>query len=129
MATTTQVQTRGGLCGPFTLIFFVGILLLAFVILMSGLPALNDHAVERHESAAVDAWGYINSLPSKDFCKWQCNDGRTRYMCNVRGTDNWAVAVVEDGQLITAFLATQHYARGIIEGAGCNANPLHYNHP
>jgi hypothetical protein len=93
------------------------------------LPALNDHAVNKHGQKAVDAWTHINSIPNKNFCKWRCPDGRIRYMCHIPRTNEWAVAVTtSDGGLITSFLATQRYARKFIEEAGCN-NPFRLSHP
>jgi hypothetical protein len=92
------------------------------------LPGLNDHAREKHGQEANKAWNYINSLPVRDYCKWTCPDQRTRYVCNVRGSNDWAVAVLEGGVLITSFIANQEYARGVIDTLGCK-NPWRMSHP
>jgi hypothetical protein len=94
-------------------------------------PALNDHAVNKHGAAALTAWEHISRSAKSNFCKWKCPDGRTRYLCWIRGVDEWAFAAVnEDGSLATSFLTTQKYARKIIKDAGCT-NPFHYGnaHP
>lgn len=143
MATVTQTRERktgGSGFGCILLIVIVGAVLFGFLSMMgtslgtittnsAPLPALNDHAVNKHGAAAVTAWEHINRSAKSDFCKWKCPDGRTRYLCWIRSLNEWAFAAInEDGSLATSFLTTQRYARKIIDEAGCK-NPWHYSHP
>ena len=127
MTTAEATQQRGSGCG---LVILLGLgFLVLMLVLSAGMPALNDHAQNKHGQAAVDAWQYISDMPGRNRCRWRCGDGRDRYVCNIKGTDDWAIAVVEKGNLITAFVATHDYAKHVIDEAGCNANPLHFSHP
>lgn len=137
MATIAQGQSRSGGGGCIVLILIAGAIIMGFLSLVGGslgagaeqsLPALNDHAIQKHGQQAVNAWQYIDSLAIKDFCKWECPDQRTRYVCNIKGSNDWAVAVLEDGHLITSFVTNQEYAKGVIDSAGCG-NPWRLSHP
>lgn len=138
MTTATQTQERKTGSSGFGCILLVAILgavLFGFLSLMGSsltsapLPALNDHARDKHGAAAITAWEYINSSPKSNFCKWTCPDGRTRYLCWISKLNEWAFAAVNtDGTLATSFLTTQRYAKKIIDEAGCT-NPWRLSHP
>lgn len=86
------------------------------------LPPLTDHALEHQD--AQQAWNWVQH--NGRFCRWQCPDGRTRFACNMRGSDRWAMVVLEGDALITAFITNQGYAVESI--AGCT-NPWRLSHP
>jgi hypothetical protein len=111
----------------FPLLLAVALALVGVLVLGAALPHLSPHAVQQHQAAASQAWEYINAMEHNEYCKWSCSDGRDRYVCPMPG-GQWAIAVVEAGELITAFVADQNYAKSIIDEPGCS-NPFHYSHP
>ena len=86
------------------------------------LPELTEHALEHADARA--AWEWVGNNGA--YCRYDCPDGRTRYVCGMPN-GRWAVVVLGATQkLITAFTADQDYARGIIDGC---RNPWRFVHP
>ena len=52
---------------------------------------------------------------SKTFCRHDCPDNRTRYVCNIRGTNDWAVVVLQGTTLVTSFITNQEYAQKVLD--------------
>jgi hypothetical protein len=76
------------------------------------LPPLSAHALEHGEDAQA-AWNWVRRHGRT--CRWDCPDGRTRYVCGMP-KNIWAIVVVEGGDLVTAFTGDQDYAKGATEG-------------
>ena len=95
------------------------------------LPPLNSHAVDRHAGQAVRAYNHVknNGGPGD---KWDCPDGRTRWVCALMDKDGlkkglFAVVVLAaSGSLVTAFICRKDYAKSISDSA---ANPWRITHP
>ena len=85
------------------------------------LPPLTAHAL-RHEDAQ-EAFDWVSKHGR--YCRYQCPDGRTRYVCGM-SDHRWAVVVVEAARLVTAFTTDQDYAKGIVDT--CH-NPWRMAHP
>ena len=131
--TTSLYKTSITLCLLF-LVFLVGMYMLQLnqmshsvyhgnSSLEHPLPPITEHG-KLHENWH-SAYNYINN--NGKFCKYECPDGRTRYIC---GTPDggWAIAVVDKLVTITAYMTNQKYARKLIDESGCS-NPYRYNHP
>jgi len=127
MTMTTMTRQSNRLSGLILAGLVLGLAGLLLAQAVGTLPALNHHAVERHGAQAGQAWQYINGLDHAEHCRWSCSDGRDRYACAM-GDGQWAIAVVEAGQLVTSFVAGQDYAKSIVDRPGCT-NPYHYSHP
>lgn len=130
MATATMERSKSKGWG--CLLFLTMLAFIVAVLALNGkterIPALNDHAVERHGQKATSAWEYVLSLgPANLFCRYQCPDGRTRYICPME-SGHWTMVVLEDGYLITSFVVNQSYAKGEIDKC---KNRYHYRnaHP
>lgn len=86
------------------------------------LPELTEHALAHAD--AREAYGWVEQ--HGQYCKFDCPDGRTRFVCGM-SNNRWAVVVVGvAGRLVTAFTADQAYARGIIDEC---RNPWRMSHP
>jgi hypothetical protein len=86
------------------------------------LPPLTAHALEHPDSRL--AWDHVRRNGA--YCRYDCPDGRTRYVCGMPD-HSWAVVVLSAAdRLITAFTTDQEYARGIIDGC---QNPWRFVHP
>ena len=82
-----------------------------------------SHAGAKHGSEAYEA---INTVNKSRYCRWDCTDGRERYVC--AGNNNlWAIVVTEGAKVITAFMSTQEYAHNVTERPGCS-NPWRLAH-
>ena len=96
--------------------------LLLAVVAVVALPALTEHAL-RHADAR-DAWDWV--ARNGDYCKYNCPDGRTRWVCGMAGRgQRWAIVVIQAERLITAFVADQDYARTVIDGCYAEWRFLH----
>jgi len=86
------------------------------------LPELTEHAALHADAqASLDGVRHHGA-----YCRYDCPDGRTRFVCGM-ADGRWAVVVLGGTQrLITAFTADQDYARGIIDGC---RNPWRFVHP
>ena len=111
---------------------------LALILIVFGvvLPALNSHAIQRHHDGAIRAYNHVKNNGG-DHCRWECADGRIRYICPLDNRQNngaslFAVVVLVAGaaagslKLVTAFICRQDYARSIAE---TGKNPWHITHP
>ena len=100
---------------------------LALFIIAMGviLPALNNHAVERHANDAIRAYNHVKKNGS-EHCRWECSDGRIRYICplnhrETNGVSLYAVVVLIAGatagtyKLVTAFICRKDYAKSLTE--------------
>jgi hypothetical protein len=89
---------------------------------------IDDHADVKHGSDAQAARDWIASNGGPG-CKWECPDGRTRYVCRT-DTGRWAIVVINTVTRVevTAFMTdSQDYIQGCIAGGD---NPWHYgSHP
>jgi hypothetical protein len=86
------------------------------------LPELTEHALEHADARA--AWEWVGNHGA--YCRYDCPDGRTRFVCGMPD-GRWAVVVLGVTQkLITAFTSDQDYARDIIDGC---RNPWRFVHP
>ena len=130
MATMQATYSRGPRLGLMLVLIVLVVLVLAVVPQVPWgmpksadvqLPELSPHAL-RHEDAQA-AWRWVEGHGR--FCRYDCNDGRTRYVCAMP-QNRWAIVVLEAGQLITAFTGDQDYAKGAM--SGCR-NPWHFAHP
>jgi hypothetical protein len=93
----------------------------------AAIEEVNAHAWERHGKAAVEAKRYVDSLDNAEHCKWECPDGRDRYVCAMQPAREWAIVVYEAGELVTAFVTEdQAYVNAVIEPC---LNPWRYAHP
>jgi hypothetical protein len=112
------------------LILFLGACLLACMMLASSIPEVNGHAQKKHGQDAVDARQYVNDLNPmvRNFCSWKCPDGRTRYVCNIKGTDDWAIVIVETATdiMVSSFISNRDYAKHVIDDQ-CGGNK--FAHP
>ena len=86
------------------------------------LPDLTEHALAHPDAREAYEWTQHHGA----FCRYECPDGRTRFVCPMAG-NRWAVVVLGVTQrLITAFKTDQDYARGIIDQC---RNPWRMAHP
>ena len=86
------------------------------------LPPLTEHAL-RHADAKA-AWNHVRQHGT--YCRYDCPDGRTRYVCGMPD-HAWAIVVISArNTLITAFTSDQEYARDIIDAC---RNPWRFVHP
>lgn len=128
MAASRTSRTRLVLPLMILMTMIIAALGLGLLNLASNLPDLNDHALARHQAQAQLAYNHVQSLGAQaDHCKWSCNDGRDRYVCGM-DDGKWAIVIIEGAELVTSFVASQDYARSIIDTPGCK-NPWHYSHP
>lgn len=67
------------------------------------LPAINQHARDRHGEEAQMAADIVAQRGK--FHRWQCRDGRDRYMVPA-GMGRWAFVVVQGYNFITSFMTT-----------------------
>jgi len=85
------------------------------------------HADRKHGQDAQIARDWVQR--HGEYCRWECPDGRTRYVCPMKGeySGHWAIVVMEGVVEITAFLTdSQEYVRRVIEP--CH-NPWRLSHP
>jgi len=87
------------------------------------LPALGAHAL-LHSDAKM-AWDWVRQKGV--FCKWDCRDGRDRYVCPMRG-GRFAVVVADAVRVVTAFTTNQSYAKDVTDDPRCS-NPWRLKHP
>jgi len=88
------------------------------------LPTLSAHALLHSDAKA--AWDCVRHKGR--FCKWDCRDGRTRYLCPMEERGVWAIVVTEGAnRLVTAFTGDQDYVNGVADN-GCH-NPWKMAHP
>ena len=105
------------------MLLMLGLFVLAQVAPMVAAPKIpmvgpGSHAGAKHGTEALQA---IRTVNGSRFCRWDCNDGRQRYVC--RGAENmFAIVVMEGARVVTAFMSTQMYATGITTDPGCK-NP------
>ena len=123
MATRTKTANSGS--GLFA-VAFVLILVLAtgYGLVLCADNLTKNHADIKHgqDALAVRAW----IAGHGDYCRWECPDGRTRFVCDM-GRGKWAIQVLEDDIEVTAFIcSSQGCALSIIEGC---TNPWHMAHP
>jgi len=131
---TTQISTRNRPSKiPLLLFAIIGILLLGVI-----LPPLNQHARDRHGGQANRAYNYVKKNGG-EYCRWECTDGRIRYICpmdnkETGGVSLWAVVVLAIAttatgyKMVTAFICRQSYAYSIRE-QGHNPWHLGNGHP
>ena len=114
---------------PARLFATLGILSLCFALLFGVvLPPLNGHSVQRHNDDAFFAHKHV-SENGGDWCRWQCKDGRVRYICPIDGSPKNLFAVVvlsSGGEIVTSFICRQDYAISIKESG---TNPWRFLHP
>ena len=117
----------------FFILLLAAVALFLFLVSPTPTPSIwmppNEHAVEKHGADAGAALQWIQGLSreKKEFCKYECPDGRTRYACGMKG-GNWAVVVYEGVRLITSFITDdQAYIKGSITDP-CS-NGWNYSHP
>ena len=118
MAATTVARQRDSNAGCLAFILLGGILMAIFgMLVMAGLPEVSDHATKKHGAEAINAYDYVNNMPGyrRRFCRHNCPDGRTRYVCNIKGTSDFAIVVVEAERVITSFVSSQDYAVHVLE--------------
>ena len=132
---TTQTMTRKY---PFKILLMVMILFAALLLLGVVLPPLNQHARDRHAGQAARAYNHVKKNGG-DHCRWECSDGRIRYVCpldnkETGGVSLWAVVVLAGSvlagtyRIVTAFICRQSYAYSIRE-QGTNPWHLGNGHP
>lgn len=84
----------------------------------------RPHADQRHGADAETARQVVQE--KGEYCRWDCPDGRTRYVCPA-DKHQFAVVVLEGLTEITAFITgDQAYVQNII--APCK-NPWRLSHP
>ena len=118
---------------PARLFATLGILSLCLALLFGVvLPPLNGHAIERHDDGAFRAHQHV-SENGGDWCRWECKDGRVRYICpiNGKGPNLFAVVVLAGDELteyrlVTAFICRADYALSLKE---TGKNPWRFLHP
>jgi hypothetical protein len=86
------------------------------------LPQLSAHALLHIDSRL--AWNWVRN--NGKYCKYDCDDGRTRYVCGMP-ENRWAIVVLDAFGIVTSFTADQAYAKDVIDN-GCH-NPYRIAHP
>ena len=82
-----------------------------------GCKPLAGHAAKHIESQQI--WDWLNTNDIR-FCRWDCDDGRTRYACWLPG-NKLAMAVEDATNIITAFFTNEEYAHAnIIDNPRCH---------
>jgi hypothetical protein len=106
MATQTETRSNGSGC-------LVALLVIAGVIALIAVPALNQHAKQRHGSHALSAWKYVRQHtpePEDDKTLWTGTDdnGHTIYVLKLKQLPGkpttYAIVIVVGGILVTSFL-------------------------
>jgi hypothetical protein len=104
----TQTETRGNGSGC-----LVALLAVAGVIALIAVPALNQHARQRHGTHAFSAWKYMRQHtpdPEDEEAFWTGADenGRRYYVLKLKQLlgkpTTYAIVIITGGILVTAFL-------------------------
>lgn len=110
---------------PTGMLLLVGLLLVGlFAVVVAPQLQISAHAVAKHGTDAQVAVSWLHQAGQTH--KWQCPDGREHWADQMNDGKTWALMVVLQDRVITAFLTTsQGYVQSFLEGC---KNPWHYAH-
>ncbi len=122
----TQVQGRSRVF--LAMLVIVGLVILSrFTVVLDGKSLeVSDHAIERHgDDVNVALQAVTGCEPG---CRYECQDGRTRYVNRFKqdGKWKWAVVVTESERVVTSFITeSQNYIATTLSDNGCSNGFAH----